>query len=39
MRQNRILLKKKQKIQKLDSFWEAYGTIEILDDIFDNHKK
>lgn len=31
--------KKKQKKQKRDLFWEAYGTMEILDDIFDDHNK
>lgn len=31
--------KKQQKKQKRDSFWEAYGTMEIIDDIFDNHRK
>ena len=29
---------KDQKKQKRDSFWEAYGTMEIIDDIFDNHR-
>lgn len=31
--------KHKLKRQKRDSFWEAYGTMEILDDIFDDHNK
>lgn len=31
--------KQKLKRQKRDSFWEAYGTMEILDDIFDDHNK
>jgi len=25
--------------QKRDAFWETYGTMEILDDIFEDHKK
>lgn len=31
--------KQKLKRQKRDSFWESYGTLEILDDIFDDHNK
>lgn len=31
--------KHKLKRQKRDSFWEAYGTMEILDDILDDHNK
>ena len=31
--------KQKLKRQKRDSFWEAYGTMEILDDNFDDHNK
>lgn len=35
----RIIKQEKQKLkrQKRDSFLEAYGTMEILDDIFDDH--
>lgn len=31
--------KQEWKKQKRDAFWEIYGTMEILDDIFENHKK
>ena len=30
--------KLEQKKQKRDAFWETYGTMEILDDIFEDHK-
>ena len=37
----RIRKQEKQgwKKQKRDAFWETYGTMEILDDIFEDHKK
>lgn len=31
--------KQEWKKQKRDAFWETYGTMEILDDIFEDHKK
>lgn len=31
--------KQERKKQKRDAFWETYGTMEILDDIFEDHKK
>ena len=31
--------KQDQKKKKRDDFWETYGTMEILDDIFGDHKK
>lgn len=31
--------KMQQKKQKRDSFWEVYGMMEIIDDIFDNRRK
>lgn len=31
--------KQERKKQKRNAFWENYGTMEILDDIFEDHKK
>ena len=31
--------KQERKKQKRAAFWETYGTMEILDDIFEDHKK